>query len=201
MVFDDDATQATYEMAGVLTEAYGDARDIPLILESDVRHKVARIAVAIAGLLHSTDETHERVVVRAEHVAAVGDFLTSVYTHSNCSFDVYARIRRSEATLGDDEYVSIWEALRAARVEKSTPLAEDDLGMLLRAFVTHAGQVSRQDLAGELGKSPEWTSKVVRVLKAEKLIRSTKGRSGGYRATPKFTRFMKLAINRGELEA
>ena len=94
VVFSDDAVQATYEMARSLTEAYGDARDIPLVLESDIRHKVARIAVAIAALLHSTDESHERVVVTGEHVAAVGDFLISAYAHPNCSFDVYARLRR-----------------------------------------------------------------------------------------------------------
>ena len=201
VVFDDDAVQATYEMACTLTESYGSARDIPLVLESDIRHKVARIAVAIAALLHSTDESHEHVVVTADHVAAVGDFLTSIYTHSNCSFDVYARIRRSEATLDDDDYVGIWDALRDTRVEQNTSLTEEDLATLLRAFVTHGGQVGRQDLAGELGKTPDWTSKIVRVLKAEKLIRSTKGRSGGYRATPKFTRFLKLAIQKGELEA
>jgi len=103
--------------------------------------------------------------------------------------------------LDDDEYLRVWEALRDARVDQTTTLSEEDLVMLLRAFVTHGGQVSRQDLAGELGKTPEWTSKIVRVLKSEKLIRSTKGRLGGYRATPKFTRFLKLAIQKGELEA
>jgi hypothetical protein len=201
VVFEDDATSKVYDMAQTLTAMYGEARDIPLVLESDIRHKVARIAVAVSVLLHSTDEDHEKVIVRPEHVDAVGDFLSSVYRHPNSSFDRYAEIRRTEAGISDEEYDALWTALGSSRIEKGTTLAEEDLQLVLRAFVTHGGQISRSDLAGELGKSPEWTSKIVRVLKANKLIRVSKGRSGGYRATPKFTRFLKLAIGNRDLEA
>ena len=201
VVFHEESTKRVYEMAQVLTAVYGEARDIPLVLESDIRHQVARIAVAIAAVLHSTDTDHQKVVVHPEHVEAVGDYLTSIYNHGNCSFDLYARIRRSESVLSDTEYTALWEALRGCLVEGTTTLREEDLHALLRTFVTHSGQVSRQDLAGELGKSVEWTSKVVRVLKVNKMIRVSKGRSGGYRATPRFTKFLKLAISKKELEA
>ena len=97
VVFDNDAVGAVYDMAQTMTAFYGAARDIPLVLESDIRHKVARIAVAIASLVHSTDEHHEKIIVTAEHVEAVGHLLTSLYQHPNCSFGLYARIRNSES--------------------------------------------------------------------------------------------------------
>ena len=199
--FEPEATEQVYLSAQVLTEMYGAARDTPLALESDIRIKVARMAVAVATLLHSTDETHKRVIVRVEHILAVGEFLVAIYDHPNCSLDLYAGVRRSESVLTDADYQDLWKEMRECQVEGTTRLGKDDINALLRAFVTHNGQIGRQDLAGELGKSAEWTSKVVRVLKVNKMIRVNKGRSGGYRATPRFTRFLKMAIAKGELEA
>jgi hypothetical protein len=199
VVFTDAATDAVYATAMFLVSQYGEARDIPLMLESDARHKVARLAVAVAALLHSTDETHETVIVTAEHIAAVGDYLVEVYGHPNCSFDQYARIRRSEAVLTDADYEAIWAALRNFKVEGDTTLSDDDVQVLLLSFVNHGGVIGRQDLAGEIGKSASWTSKTVGVLKAEKLIRVNKGRAGGYRATPRFTKFLKLALARKDV--
>jgi len=201
VVFSEQTTEAVYEAARVLSDAYGDARDIPLLLESDVRHKIARLSVAAATLLHSTDETHELVIVLPEHVLAVCEFLTSIYTNKNCSFQLYASMRRTEAAMSDDDYKTIWAHLRACEVQGNTTLPEEDIGALLRAFVSHGGQITRQDLAGELGKTPEWTSKIVRVLKKDRLIRVNRGRAGGYRGTPKFMKFLKLAIGRKDLQA
>jgi hypothetical protein len=199
VVFIEPAIDAVYATAAFLVSQYGEARDIPLMLESDARHKIARLAVAIAALLHSSDEDHEKVIVDAEHVAAVGDYLVEIYGHSNCSFDQYAKIRGAEAVLTDDDYTAIWTALRTSKIEGTTTLSEDDLQTLLRSFVTHGGVLGRQDLAGEIGKSTAWTSKIVGILKAEKLIRVNKGKAGGYRATPRFTKFLKLANGRKDL--
>jgi hypothetical protein len=200
VVFTDAAIDGVYATAAVLVSQFGEARDIPLMLESDARHKVARLAVGVAALLHSTDESHERIIVQREHVDAVGDYIVEVYSHPNCSFDQYARIRRSEAALTDDDYDTIWTALRTFKVEGTTTLAEEDLQVLLLSFVNHGGVLGRSDLAGELGKSPAWTSKIVGVLKSEKLIRVNKGKAGGYRATPRFTKFLKRAVAKKDLE-
>jgi hypothetical protein len=203
--FAEKATQEVYAVAKKLSGLYGQARDIPLLLESDARHKIARLAVAMAALLHSTDETHQLVIVFSEHVKAVESFLTAIYTHSNCAFDLYARIRRDESDLSEADYAGIWAALeagsRAADGEQADGprLTEEVRANLLRAFVAHGGLISRQDLAGELGISPAWTSRLVRVLKTEKLIRVSHGRTGGYQGTPKFMRFLKLVIAKGDL--
>lgn len=200
VVFTDAAIESVYATARTLVALFGEARDIPLMLESDARHKVARLAVAIAALLHSSDDDHEKVIVESAHVTAVGDYLVEVYGHSNCSFDQYAKIRGAEAILTDDDYTEIWTTLRGFKIEGSTPLTEDDLQTLLRAFMTHHEGLNRQDLAGELGKSPAWTSKIVGVLRAEKLIRVNKGKTGGYRATPRFTKFLKLATGKKDAQ-
>jgi len=198
--FTDAATIAVYDTAKVLAHLYGEARDVPLLLESDARHKIARIAVAIAGLVHSSDATHERIVVTPEHVEAVGNFLVEVYRHTNCSLDIYARIRREQASLSETEYGKIWEELTDCPVDGGSPLGSETLSTLLRAFMFHDGRIGRSDLAAELGKTPEWTSKVVRVLKSQRLIRVGRGRTGGYQATPKFTKFLKAAISKRALE-
>jgi hypothetical protein len=199
VVFTDAAIDSVYATATTLVSLFGEARDIPLMLESDARHKVARLAVAIAALLHSSDEDHEKVIVEPDHVAAVGDYLVEMYGHSNCSFDQYAKIRGAEAVLTDDDYDAIWTALRTSRIEGTTTLSEDDLQTLLRSFVTHGGVLGRQDLAAEIGKSTAWTSKIVGILKTARLIRVNKGKAGGYRATPKFTKFLRLATGKKDL--
>lgn len=210
IVFTDSAKAAVYETARNLSGLYGHARDIPLMLDSDARHKIARLSVATAALVHSTDDIHEQVQVTEEHVHAVRDFLTAIYNHPNCSFDLYAKIRRSEADLPEAEYQAIWTALKNCEVdsvaleegrERHIFLSDDDRSTLLRSFVTHGGKINRQDLAGELGKTTSWTSKIVRVLKTNRLIRVSLGKSGGYQATPKFIKFLKLAVSRRDLES
>lgn len=207
--FDSEAVDAVYATARRLAETFDAARDIPLFLESDARHKLARLAVAVAALLHSTDDTHQIVSVTVEHVVAAERFLATIYAHPNCCFDLYARLRRNEADLSENSYGTIWSELRGCEVDsvaingrtRSITLDDDDLKTLLLAFVNHSGQIGRQDLAGELGKSATWISKIVRVLRQAKLVRTNRGRAGGYQATPKFTKFLKTAIARGDLQA
>ncbi len=198
--FTDAGIEAVYRTAQTLVRLYGHARDIPLVLESDARHKVARMAVALAALVHSTDPSHSTVIVGVEHVDAVGDYLVSLYDQPNCSFNLYARIRREQSSLSEDEYEEIWEALRATPMEQGAPISEELLASLLRAFIFHGGRISRQDLSGELGRTPEWTSKIVKVLKKLKLIRASRGRAGGYQATPRFNKFLKIGVERREVE-
>lgn len=51
----------------------------PLIQPENVRVKLARLAVAIACRVFSTDKTGEKVVVRKEHVEAASEFLDAIY--------------------------------------------------------------------------------------------------------------------------
>lgn len=60
-----------------LSENYRE--DPPLIQGANVRMKLARIAVAIAARLFSTDRTGECVVVKKSHAQAAFDFLDTLY--------------------------------------------------------------------------------------------------------------------------
>lgn len=53
--------------------------DPPLVQAENVRIKLARLAVAVAGRLFSTDETGELLVVDFEHVEAAEDLLNAFY--------------------------------------------------------------------------------------------------------------------------
>ena len=51
----------------------------PLVQAASVRFKIARMAVALAARLCSTDDTFTKVVVKQEHVEDVVEFIDSIY--------------------------------------------------------------------------------------------------------------------------
>lgn len=62
--------------------------DPPLIQAANIRVKVARLAVAMAARVFSTDKTHTKVVVKKAHVVDAVKFLDSLYKKS--SFGYYS---------------------------------------------------------------------------------------------------------------
>jgi hypothetical protein len=52
---------------------------IPLVVETEIRVKIARLSIAIAARLYSCDETGEKVIVSRAHVIAACEWLFSVY--------------------------------------------------------------------------------------------------------------------------
>lgn len=190
--FADEATAKIIKIAKELYDKYGHARDIPLV-STDIRHKIARLSVAVAILLHSTDETHEKVIIKKEHPEFVKSFLDEIYSHSNCSYNLYAKIKKQQATLSDKAYIEFLKDLE-------NELTPDKAEQLLRIFVTHRQGISRSDLAGELDVTQQWTSKLTATLRKHKLIRVRRGKRGGYIPTPKFIKVLKRLVKDRELE-
>lgn len=190
--FIDDAAKEIIEVSKRLSEKYGNARDIPLV-STDIRHKIARLSVALASLLHSTDETYEKVIVKNDHVRFIEKFLETIYSHPNCSYNLYAKIKNQEGTLKDEEYSHFLEDLKKGDHEKRKSLP--------KLFVNYGRYgISRSDLARELGVSEEWTSSIVRFLKKHRLIRVKRGKGGGYISTPKFIQILKRMVKEEKLE-
>ena len=79
VVFLPDTVDAILETATKLSKVYGNATDIPLVSPSDQRNKVARLAVALASLTHSVDESGERITVYPAHVNFIYDYLVQLY--------------------------------------------------------------------------------------------------------------------------
>jgi hypothetical protein len=97
------AMKLILKRAGELGEKYGYCQDIPLMESADLRKKLARVSISLAGLLHSTDDTHTKIIVQPEHVDAVVDFFAIIYDDSNCRLNVYSAMSKEESELSDEE--------------------------------------------------------------------------------------------------
>jgi hypothetical protein len=79
-----DAYRRVYELAEKIGTMYIDHP--PLIQRTNVREKIARIAVALAARTFSTDEQGERVIVERRHVNDAVAFLHKLYSYENFGY-------------------------------------------------------------------------------------------------------------------
>lgn len=86
-----DAYRAVYEASVKLGGRY--IEDPPLIQASNVREKVARLAVAIAARTFSTDDKGESIIVEKRHVKAAYEFIDKMYSYDNFG---YRRVSKRE---------------------------------------------------------------------------------------------------------
>lgn len=92
--WDDDAYRQVYKLAEKMGAMYTDHP--PLIQRTNVREKIARLAVALAARTFSTDETGEMVVVTKAHVNDAAKFLHKLYSYDNFGYlRVSKRLQRN----------------------------------------------------------------------------------------------------------
>lgn len=80
------------------------AEDIPLFSASHTKHTILKLAIALASLLKSTDETFEKVIVLKLHIDAICDWLNDLYSSTGVRLDSYANKRRQEIYMTDDDF-------------------------------------------------------------------------------------------------
>lgn len=79
-----DAYRLVYRLAENLGSTYVDSP--PLIQRTNVREKIARLAVALAARTFSTDDFGEQVVICKEHVEDAVEFLNQLYAYDNFGY-------------------------------------------------------------------------------------------------------------------
>lgn len=151
VIITDEATQRILESATEMGAKY--SSKIPIVEAADQRIKIARLAVAAACCVFSSDETGEKVIVKPEHVDFVVDFMNELYCTKSFGYD---RLSEQDATTSDTSADNI-SKLRAlfltlplvdanemakilyqlpyfsrATLEDYTGLSKDDLKMLLK---------------------------------------------------------------------
>lgn len=94
--FKPDAYAYIFEAANRLGSMY--VEDPPLIQASNVREKIARVAVAFAMRTFSTDDSGERVLVERRHVSTAANFLNKMYSYDNFGYR-----RRSKRLLANQQ--------------------------------------------------------------------------------------------------
>lgn len=72
--------------------------------------KVARLAIAIAGYLVSTDATYEKIIVTKEHIDAAVNYLVNAYDNSTFKLKEYVSMEKMYNTI-DDEGVALLQEL------------------------------------------------------------------------------------------
>ena len=151
VIITDEATQCILESATEMGAKY--SSKIPIVEAADQRIKIARLAVAAACCVFSSDETGQKVIVKPEHVNFVVDFMNELYCTKSFGYD---RLSEQDMVTSDTSANNI-SKLRAlfltlplvdanemakilyqlpyfsrAILEDYTGLSKDDLKMLLK---------------------------------------------------------------------
>lgn len=164
------------ERAQVLGSRY--VPDPPLIQAENIRIKLARIAVAVAGRLFSTDETGELLVVDYEHVDTAETLLNSFYGMESFGYlDHSANVlhQRSQA------------AKNMKQVKNYLAVNEDVLETLAQCI---SGPFKMRDFQEFGGMTQLEAQEVVRVLQGWRVIRRLT--KGYIRAEPALIEVVKL---------
>lgn len=98
-----DADLAVLQYATDLGKKYSE--QIPLVNASEIRIKLARLSVAAAARLFSTDDTRSMVIVTPEHVEFVKDFLIQCYNKPAMGYDNFTELKYGENELENHEDV------------------------------------------------------------------------------------------------
>lgn len=108
VVFEEGLEDKIFAVAEDFSRNYID--DPPLVQPRDFRIKLARITVAIAARVFSTDDSGEMVIVKFEHLYTAVKFLETIYQdpkfgYAKYSSDVLRRVRRNQR---DKEDLQDW---------------------------------------------------------------------------------------------
>jgi len=119
IVFTDEATDAILAGALDLGERYHPKGF--LIQAENAREKIAKIAAAIAGKLWSTDETHEKLVIRDHHVTCAIRFLRTLYDSKTLGYISFTEEQRYFEHLNED---FLDELFLSVASERDIPVSE-----------------------------------------------------------------------------
>lgn len=166
VVFEREAIEACYRHAIEMGDFY--TTDIPLVLAANQRIKIARVAVAIAARLFSTDSDGEMLIVKEEHVEVARWFLDRMYEKDSFGY----------ATLSRDSYrVSQKRDESSNKVHRFLKTRPDLVDYLINARITN-----RSKLADMVGLTDDEAQEVIRTFTKTSMMED-RG-SHGYLVTP-----------------
>jgi hypothetical protein len=155
VIITDEATTHILQRATEMGQRY--SSKIPIVEAADQRIKIARLAVATAACVASTDETFENVIVKPEHVDFVVDFMNEIYSTKSFGYDRLSDQEAITTDSSDDNIAKLRMIFLAlplvdakemadilyqlpyfsrSTLEDYTGLSKDDLKMLLKFLTT-----------------------------------------------------------------
>ena len=173
VVFEDEAVDQILQYAIKMGREYSSR--IPLVEGANQRIKLARMAVAVAARVFSTDETGEKVIVKKAHVDFAYEFLEEIYSKPSLDYKGY-----SERELVD---------VRIANQYR------DEVLRYLEGFPDVADLFERQEfvwpkhLEEQLGLMREAAQEHISFFTRTRMIQDSNNR--GYRKTPAFIKLLR----------
>lgn len=192
VVFAGGTVDKILEIATDLSKVYGRANDIPLVSPSDQRNKIARLAVALASLTHSVDESGQRVIVWPGHVEFIGHYLKGVYNAESCALNYYANLQVKEGALTQERYAKLETELKKVDTIKK----EGKYKEFVNLFAKHR-YIRQGEIEGMLAVDKDEVKALVNVLTRLRMVEST---SGGLRKTARFNAFISYCMKIGLLD-
>lgn len=185
VIIDLATTEAILQESSRLSRVYGAAEDIPLVSPADMRNKLVRLCVALAALLHSTDEAHEKVIVRPEHVQFVGLYLDSIYQAKNCRYHIYAGYATQRSKLDDVEIQAINKEL--ADLDSMLGDTVSKVSTEILTLYHQHDVLTSTEISDLLDIDRRTVAKRLKLLQRHALIAKTRN---GYHKTPKFIEYL-----------
>lgn len=169
--------------ASEMSEKYGSAKDIPIVIPEEERIKIARLAVANAAFRHSTDaETGEMVVVEERDVEFVVETLQHIFDAKNCRYDIYARNAKEETELTPEEEEAITVGLQNLDFADMTPISKEILDLFRRNDT-----MKPNELRDMTGYTNDQVLSRTALLSKYGMIKKTKN---GLKVLPKFLEYL-----------
>jgi hypothetical protein len=140
-----------------LSERYIDSP--PLVLPSNIRFKIARMAVALAARLFSSDETGEKLIVTGEHVRDAVEFMDILYGMKGFGYRELSKAALQDRGTAEEnhEEIKMW-------------LTHNDLTGLAE-FMVYQPRFRRQDIEEVLGVDKTFANQVIHKLIDTKMAR------------------------------
>lgn len=154
VIFTEEATHDILMYATEMGKKY--SSKIPIVEAADQRMKIARLAIAVAICVASTED-FVKVIVKPEHVKFVVDFMTKLYSTKSFGYDRLSEQDMKSSDQSDDSLAALRETYLSlpilepneiattlyqlpyfsrAALEDYTGLARDDLKALLKFLTT-----------------------------------------------------------------
>lgn len=180
IVFTDEAMDEIFSVANRLGKFYDIG--IPLIQGENVRFKIAKIAIAFAGRLHSHAEHGEVLKVKRLHVQCASTFLRGLYKSDvNGYYDHSWQRKELNPTLQQDNIDALTAYFNAYQ-------SQDDAYQ----YLLNNTYIQSKDIMEHLNVSPQISVEIIsKLLKYKCIVKKEHGSAAVYLKTPHFTRWLR----------
>lgn len=174
------------------------------LVNQEIRAKLVRIALSIAGILVSTSD-YENLIVKKVHVDFAVKMLTSLYSSKNMNLDIFSKIQIASECLGDMRFMeNIMKYVDLYSVMNIDEVNEMSLFHIFNDYVQRVseGKVSIVDAMTDENKTSggirpiDVLHKLVGIMVTRNCLIRTK--HGRYRKTSMFDRWLNKRLEMGK---